>query len=143
MLEGLFDGSNPYFAAGAGMIGLTAVSGICLKGAGQLAFIAKRRLLVSLEIPIKDQSYPWFLEWMSKQNKNNEKRSFLGKLINKQLHQLSVETNFTRLSNGSISTNFSLVPGQGKHFFQWKGAFFQVERNRSSTTVIEYAVSLI
>ncbi len=138
MLETLLEG-NPYFSAGAGIIGLTAVSGFLLKGVGHLAFLAKRRMLVSLEIPIKDQSYPWFLDWMSNQRDVSGK-SRIGKLLNKQLHQLSVETNFSRHPNGSVQANFSLIPGQGKHFFEWKGAIFQVERSRSATNVNKNAL---
>jgi mitochondrial chaperone BCS1 len=126
-----FLSQNPYFNAGAGILGLTALSGFALQGLKRGAFIVKRRLLVSLEIPIKDQSYPWILEWMSTRN-NVPKLTLLGRILSPKLHQLSVETKISRAPNGSIYADFSLVPGQGKHFLEWKGAIFQVERNRSA-----------
>ncbi|KAI8902651.1 BCS1 N terminal-domain-containing protein [Globomyces pollinis-pini] len=131
-----FLAGNPYFSAGAGILGLTAVSGLAMKGVGHLSFLAKRRLLVSLEIPSKDRSYPWFLDWMAKQSKIKPKdNSIINRMMNKKLHQLSVETIFTKEVNGSSTAHFTLVPGQGKHFFQYKDAWFQVERTRESKMI--------
>jgi chaperone BCS1 len=131
-------GSNPYFSAGAGVVGLTALSGLAFKTAGRAAFLLKRRLLVTIEIPIRDGIYPWFLEWMAKRNHINaqpEKLSLMERFVSQRFHQLQVETRLTKHENGSISSSFSLVPGNGKHFFKYKSAWFQVERNRTSTMV--------
>jgi chaperone BCS1 len=135
-MESIF-GTNPYFSAGAGMLALTAVGGAAMKSSAHLAYILKRRLLVSLEIPSKDRSYSWFLDWMSKQNKLQPKQplSLIDKLMTRQLHQLSVETDFTTIGNGTSIANFSLVPGQGKHYFQYNKAWFLVERTRERTMV--------
>ncbi|KAJ3360589.1 hypothetical protein HDU91_004504 [Kappamyces sp. JEL0680] len=132
-MEG-FLAANPYFSAGAGILGLTAIGGLAVKGLGHAAYLARRRLLVSLEIPIKDASYPWFLEWMSKQGKQQSElqKGALQRLLGtKNVHQLSVETQLVKHDNGSVSSSFSLVPGQGKHFFIYRGAWFQVERSRA------------
>lgn len=118
---------NPYFSAGAGLIAITASLAAVRLGAGHALTIAKRRLLVSLEIPSKDQSYHWFLEWMANQNMIQPvKKSILDRLISRKHHQLSVETSFERHANGSTATRFSLVPGPGQHFFKYKDAWFQV-----------------
>ena len=133
--------NNPYFSAGAGVVGLTAASGLALKGASKAAFYLKRRLLVTIEIPIKDGIYPWFLEWMAKRNQEtlgvawNSQKSLVERLFSQRFHQLQVETRLIKHENGSISSNFSLVPGNGKHFLQYKNAWFQIERNRTSTMV--------
>jgi chaperone BCS1 len=98
----------------------------------------KRRLLVTLEIPSKDRSYHWFLEWMSKQSQQPHvlTNSWMDKLLkNRNLHQLSVETQFVKHANGGGAAQFSLIPGQGKHFFYYKGAWFQAERTRERTMV--------
>lgn len=133
-------GSNPYFSAGAGVVGLTAASGLALKGASKAAFYLKRRLLVTIEIPIKDGIYPWFLEWMARRNQESaavaaSRQSLLERLFSQRFHQLQVETRLTKHENGSISSSFSLVPGNGKHFLKYKNAWFQVERNRTSSMV--------
>lgn len=55
--------------------------------------------------------------------------------MTRKMHELSVETSFTRHANGAAIAQFSIIPGQGKHFFQYKGAWFQVERTRESKMV--------
>ncbi|KXN64673.1 hypothetical protein CONCODRAFT_45084, partial [Conidiobolus coronatus NRRL 28638] len=84
--------------------------------------LLRRRLLVSLEIPSQDKSHAWFLQWMATHK-------------NYKTQKLSVETSFKQHSNQSVSTNFSLVPGPGKHYFKYKGAWMQVERQRNGKMV--------
>ncbi|KAI8914939.1 BCS1 N terminal-domain-containing protein [Powellomyces hirtus] len=110
--------NNPYFSAGFGLIGVTAGLAVLKQGAIHGVTLARRRLLVTLEIPSKDQSYAWFLQWMSAQGSR------------RNAHQLSVETSFVRRDNGSVASNFSLVPGPGRHYIRYDGAWFQVERQR-------------
>ncbi|CAG8783857.1 38433_t:CDS:2, partial [Gigaspora margarita] len=114
-----FLSSNPYFSAGVGVLGVGASLAILRQGLTRGMTIARRQLLVSLEIPSKDKSYAWFLHWMSKQSIRNA-------------HQLAVETSFLQHDNGSVSANFKLVPGPGRHFFKWKGVWMQVERVRDN-----------
>ncbi|KAF0482762.1 Mitochondrial chaperone BCS1 [Gigaspora margarita] len=118
-LLGTFLSSNPYFSAGVGVLGVGASLAILRQGLTRGMTIARRQLLVSLEIPSKDKSYAWFLHWMSKQSIRNA-------------HQLAVETSFLQHDNGSVSANFKLVPGPGRHFFKWKGVWMQVERVRDN-----------
>jgi chaperone BCS1 len=75
---------------------------------------------------------------MSKQSqlKNVETNTIIDRILkNKKLHQLSVETNFVKHANGGGQAQFSLIPGQGKHFFQYKSAWFQVERTRERAMI--------
>ncbi|KAM3582000.1 Complex III assembly protein translocase and chaperone [Umbelopsis sp. WA50703] len=60
--------SNPYFSAGFGLIGVGAGLTILRQGINVGAALLRRRLLVTLEIPSKDKSYLWFLQWMSQQS---------------------------------------------------------------------------
>ncbi|KAJ3151013.1 hypothetical protein HDU89_002223 [Geranomyces variabilis] len=115
--------SNPYFSAGFGLIGVTAGLAVLKQGAVHGVTFARRRLLVTLEIPSKDQSYAWFLQWMSAQG------------ARRNAHQLAVETSFVRRDNGSVQSNFSLVPGPGRHYIRYDGAWFQVERQRERNMI--------
>ncbi|CAG8441676.1 3125_t:CDS:2 [Ambispora leptoticha] len=115
----LFDSNNPYFSAGVGVLGFGAGLAMLRQGLTRGASFARRRLIVSLEIPSKDKSYLWFLQWMSQQSL-------------RRTHQYAVETSFIQHDNGSVSTNFSLVPGPGTHYFKWRGAWIQVQRQRDS-----------
>lgn len=111
--------SNPYFSAGFGLIGVGAGLTLLRQGLTLGAGYLQRRLLVTLEIPSKDKSYLWFLQWMSHQA---PKRG--------RLQHLAVETSYKQHDNGSISTTFGLVPGPGIHYFRWRGVWMKVQRQR-------------
>lgn len=110
--------SNPYFAAGGGLMALGAGFTILRRGVGSLASLMYRRLIVDLEIRNSDKSYDWFLHWMAGYK-------------NRVSRQLSVQTKFIQHQNGSVSTGFSFVPGPGNHWLKYKGAWFHVSRERS------------
>ncbi|BEI83729.1 hypothetical protein CcaverHIS002_0403330 [Cutaneotrichosporon cavernicola] len=132
---------NPYFSAGAGLMGL-GVALTALRTAGKLgATAARRRMLITLEMTSKDKSYPWFLEWMAAQSAHAREvppsdRGLLGALRGRvtQLpsHELAVETNVKQHENGSSDAVFNLVPGPGTHYFSYMGHWFQVRRERDS-----------
>ncbi|KAI8825942.1 BCS1 N terminal-domain-containing protein [Fimicolochytrium jonesii] len=121
----LFDAftNNPYFSAGFGLIGVTAGLALLKQGAVHGVTFARRRLLVTLEIPSKDTSYAWFLQWMSHHG------------ARRNAHQLSVETSFVRRDNGSVASTFALVPGPGRHYIRYEGAWIQVERQRERNMI--------
>lgn len=100
-------------------------------------------MLVDVEISIKDDSYPWFLHWMTlyQQSQLNAGKAaaststymdrFLQKLTPGMRH-LSIQTQKVEHSNGAIHTHFSLIPGPGKHVLRYKNAFVFVNRMRES-----------
>ena len=135
--------------------GLTILRQGTLAGASLL----RRQLLVTLEIPSKDKSYLWFLHWMSSQSRNaqaavtgsslpgsgsatmaapvrhgllNRWSDRLATKINQRAQFLAVQTEFKQHDNGSVSTRFNLVPGNGKHLICYRGAWIQVERTRDA-----------
>ena len=57
--------NNPYFSAGFGLIGIGAAATVGRKLFQFGTVYARRKLLVSIEMPSKDKSYQWFLKWMS------------------------------------------------------------------------------
>ena len=127
------------------------------KGVNLAGNFAQRRLLVTLEIPSKDRSYPWFLEWMAAQSKRAKEleamaeaegsssttpvarpkafskiRQLLSGNVPVQSHQLAVETTYKQHSNGSTEALFTLVPGPGTHYFKYQSAWIQLKRERDS-----------
>ncbi|KAG0328145.1 hypothetical protein BG000_000633 [Podila horticola] len=125
-------------AVGAGLT-------ILRKGTTTGASILHRQLLVTLEIPSKDKSYLWFLHWMSSQArrqggvstianqaKNVKWTDRLANKINQRSQFLAVQTEFKQHDNGSVSTRFNLVPGNGKHLIRYNGSWIQVERTRDA-----------
>lgn len=82
---------------------------------------AQRRLLVALEIPSKDRSYEWVLNWMAYQGQSQWA---------KRMHQLSVETTLEQRRDGGVNAAFTLVAGPGTHWVRWRGAWLQVSHGR-------------
>ncbi|KAJ5692867.1 hypothetical protein N7462_002290 [Penicillium macrosclerotiorum] len=135
--------SNPLFTAGFGLGALGAGLTFAQKGVRHGAALLRRRMLVDVEISIKDDSYPWFLHWMTlyQQSQLNTARAatsnpgvvdrFLQKMTPGMRH-LSIQTSKVEHSNGAIQTQFSLVPGPGKHIIRYKNAFIFVNRIRES-----------
>ncbi|CAG7918055.1 unnamed protein product [Penicillium olsonii] len=135
--------SNPLFTAGFGLAGLGAGLTFAQKGVRHGAALLRRRMLVDVEISIKDDSYPWFLHWMTlyqqsqlsatkaAANSTSYMDRFLQRLTPGMRH-LSIQTQKLEHSNGAIHTHFSLVPGPGKHVLRYKNAFIFVNRMRES-----------
>lgn len=119
---------------------------------------------MTLEIPSKDRSYPWFLEWMSSQSPKPAairdpsssssstptsspaatvsaetprglRSLWKGKSpISLRSHELAVETTYKQHENGSSEAIFNLVPGPGTHYFRYRGAWFQVRLRPDAPT---------
>lgn len=109
-------GSNPYFSAGFGLVGVGAGLAALKKGS-QFAYTAFRRYaIITLEVPSKDKSYHWVLQWITAQGQRAQ--------------HLSVETTFQQHETGKVSTSFDFSPSPGVHFFKYKNNFVRVERSR-------------
>ncbi|ODV92467.1 hypothetical protein CANCADRAFT_1061 [Tortispora caseinolytica NRRL Y-17796] len=128
LAEKLF-ASNPYFSAGFGLMGLGVGLAALRQISRRTASLLYKQLLVDLEIPSKDKSYMWFLDWMAKQNVADAQSANRGGFFGRR--HLAVQTQYRQHDNGSVTTSFSLVPGPGTHIIRYKGAFIQVSRERS------------
>lgn len=113
--------SNPYFSAGFGLVGVGAgLAG--LRKSYQVALILFRRhFIMTLEVPCRDKSYQWLLQWILLNTKNAQ--------------HLSVETTFSQHETGKISTKFDFVPSVGTHFFKHQKTWIKVERTREQQTL--------
>lgn len=109
-------------------------------------------MLVDVEINIKDDSYAWFLHWMTLYQRSQlagssgavrgaadsgtvQKHGIVESLLRKftpGMRHLSIQTEKVELSNGAIHTQFALIPGPGKHVLRYKNAFIFVNRVRES-----------
>ncbi|PYH93665.1 hypothetical protein BO71DRAFT_381146 [Aspergillus ellipticus CBS 707.79] len=134
--------NNPFFTAGFGLAGLGAGLNLAQKGVRHGAALLRRRMLVDVEISIKDDSYPWFLHWMTlyQQSQVNAARSasrsgFMDSILQRLtpgMRHLSIQTQKVEHTNGAIHTHFALVPGPGRHVLRYKNAFIFVNRMRES-----------
>lgn len=108
-----------------------------------------------MEINIKDESYPWFLYWMTIHQRaqlsgssviksstevqsSAPRHGFVESLLRRftpGMHHLSIETEKIERPNGSVHTQFSLIPGPGKHILRYKTAFLMVNRVRETKSM--------
>lgn len=109
--------------------------------------------MVDVEISVKDESYPWFLHWMTvhqrrqlkphtqgarNRGSNRERSGFLNGLIERVMpgmHHLSIATERIEHPNGAVQTQFALIPGPGKHLLRYKNAFLMVNRVRETKSI--------
>lgn len=118
------------------------------KGLRNGAHLLKRRLLIDVEINVKDESYPWFLYWMTLHQRSQVSGTFnksstakvglvesVVRRLTPRIHHLSIETEKIERPNGSVQTQFSLIPGPGKHILRYKNTFLMVNRVRETKSI--------
>lgn len=98
-------GNNPYFGAGFGLFGLGAGVAVLRKGVQGAAIYFRRHHLITLEVPCRDKSYQWLLQWITVKGA-------------RQTQHLSVETSFEQFDTGHVVTKYDFIPSIGKHFFK-------------------------
>mmetsp|Transcript_100192 Transcript_100192/g.283692 ORF Transcript_100192/g.283692 Transcript_100192/m.283692 type:complete len:480 (-) Transcript_100192:39-1478(-) len=113
---------NPYFTAGAGLLGMGAVMGFLRQGAASLEVVFRRQLLMSLEIPSKDYAYQWVMQWLVARGVHASKH-------------LGVETTYTKDTAGRQSAFFDFVPSPGRHWVRYRGSFLRIDRDREARTM--------
>ncbi|KZS93364.1 hypothetical protein SISNIDRAFT_507177 [Sistotremastrum niveocremeum HHB9708] len=121
-------GDNPYFTAGFGLMGVGVALSALKQGLTVANTVLRRRMLVSLEIPNRDRSYEWVLSWMAYNASKSRSRW-------SRSHQLSVETRVEQQANGSSTALFNLVAGTGVHYFKYRGAWMQMQRERETKSM--------
>ncbi|KXT01837.1 hypothetical protein AC579_9405 [Pseudocercospora musae] len=133
--------SNPFFTAGFGLAGLGAAARYGSRALSSAASLIKHRMLVDVEITRHDKSYPWILDWMTRQyhtqlappahpSRLGIVESLIRRRWSPRLHHLQIDTQVVKSPAGSDHTTFALVPGHGSHILRYKNAFIAVSRER-------------
>lgn len=113
---------NPYFGAGFGLVGLGAGAAILRKGALVGTTLFRRHYMITLEVPCRDKSYQWLLQWITYKGA-------------KKTQHLSVETTFEQKETGDVKTKYAFIPSVGTHFFRYKNKWIKVDRTREQQTL--------
>lgn len=113
---------NPLFTAGFGLATMGAAAGLVSRSANVLQVVLRRQLLMTLEIPSKDYSYQWVMQWLVAKGVHNAKH-------------LGVETTYTKDAAGHQNVAFDFVPSPGRHWVWHRGSPILMERKRETVTV--------
>jgi BCS1 N terminal len=98
---------NPYFGAGFGLVGVGAGLAVLRRGMQFGTVLFRRHYTVTLEVPSRDRSYQWLLQWITARAARNTQH-------------ISVETTYTQEEDGGrVLTKFDFLPGPGVHIFRW------------------------
>ncbi|KAH7310424.1 mitochondrial chaperone BCS1 [Stachybotrys elegans] len=123
---------NPVFAGGLGIASLGAAAAFARKGALVAVGLARRRLLVKVEIGKQDPAYPWILGWLSQPRENP---GFIASRLTR-IHDLAITTATSPRgpgAHGPTSTHFALQPGYGRHIVKFGNSYIAVTREKHST----------
>ncbi|KAH7985969.1 hypothetical protein HPB49_026187 [Dermacentor silvarum] len=124
-------GTNPYFGAGFGLFGVGAAAAVLRKGMQIGMVLFRRHYMITLEVPCRDKSYQWLLQWITRHARHTQ--------------HLSVETTFLQPeAGGSARTSFDFIPSG--HPLLWGftefwglvsygGSWIRVERSREQHTL--------
>lgn len=112
---------NPIFGAGVGVAAMGVGLTLLRRGLITGMLMGQRFCTISLEVPSKDRSYHWVLQWI-----NNTKKS---------TQHIGVETRVISHENGSQSTEFDFVPSPGRHYMWFRRNLIIVEREREKSMV--------
>ncbi|KAF2076510.1 hypothetical protein CYY_002188 [Polysphondylium violaceum] len=119
-LQPLFE--NPFFSAGFGLVGLGSIMALGRKGFQTSLIQARRYFFVSVEVPSKDKSFHWLMEWLALKKGTNTRH-------------VSVETTFHQHESGDIVSKINFVPSVGTHYVMYKGRVIKVDRTREKNVI--------
>lgn len=120
LFSGLAD--NNFFTAGFGLFTVGAGAAILRKGLQGALILFRRNYMITLEVPCRDKSYQWLLQWITKRGAQNTQH-------------LSVETSFEKKDNGSVSTKYDFIPSVGTHIMWYRNTWIRVDRTREQSTL--------
>lgn len=120
----LFHGlaENNLFTAGFGLFTVGAGAAILRKGLQGAIILLRRNYMITLEVPCRDKSYQWLLQWITKRGARNTQH-------------LSVETSFEQKDTGHVRTKYEFIPSVGTHIMWYKNTWIKVDRTREQSTL--------
>lgn len=113
---------NTFFTAGFGLFGVGAGAALLRKASQGVFILFRRHYMITLEVPCRDKSYQWLLQWITKKGARNTQH-------------LSVETSFEQRDTGHIKTKYDFIPSIGTHIIWYGNHWIRVERTREQQTL--------
>ena len=100
------------------------------RGAQASLILFRRHFMITLEVPCRDKSYQWLLQWITQKGA-------------RKTQHLSVETSFTQNNTGHVKTKYDFIPSIGTHIMYYSGTWIKVERTREVKTKISFVSRLL
>lgn len=97
--------SNTIFGAGLGLVCVAIGLALVRKILHFIVVLWTRKFMITLEVPCRDKSYLWLLQWMTEKAAQNTQH-------------LSVETSYEEKDTGKVETKYDFVPSVGTHLFK-------------------------
>lgn len=120
MIAGLAD--NNFFTAGFGLFAVGTAGALARRGLQGAVILLRRNYMITLEVPCRDKSYQWLLQWITKRGA-------------RKTQHLSVETSFEQRDTGHVSTKYEFIPSIGTHIMRFRNTWIKVERTREQSTI--------
>lgn len=120
IVSGLAD--NNFFTAGFGLFTVGAGAAILRRGLQGGLILFRRHYMITLEVPCRDKSYQWLLQWITKKGA-------------RRTQHLSVETSFEQRDTGHVRTKYEFIPSVGTHIMRFRNTWIRVERTREQSTI--------
>lgn len=114
--------SNQLFTAGFGLFGVGAGAALLRKGFHAGLILFRRHYMITLEVPCRDKSYQWLLQWITQKGAKNTQH-------------LSVETSFVQRDTGHVTTEYAFIPSVGTHIMYYNGSWIKIDRVRQQQTI--------
>ena len=128
---------NPYFSAGFGLAGIGAAMSLLRQSSGFVQHVCRKRMLTSLEIPSKDHSYQWVMNWIIHQQQQPTSLARF-KFLNSLTQHFGLETVVVRggkSSDAKTEIDFNFVPSTGRHLMRLSDALVLVDRQRDNRSI--------
>ena len=92
-------------------------------------------MLTSLEIPSKDQSYPWVMNWIIQQQKTPQPIGFANFFTQHFGLETVVQRKGTAENNTKTDISYNFVPSTGRHLMRLNNSLVLVERQRDNRSI--------
>lgn len=132
---------NPYFSAGAGLLGVGAALAVLRQGALRGLFLLQRRYLTTVEITSRDPAYQWTTQWLAHQALSSGNHFTVTANVRSRPRALtgtaSIDGSGSGTKAGFSSSQWNLSPAPGIHFLRWRGAWIRVQRERERGALLD------
>jgi chaperone BCS1 len=116
--------SNQFLSGGFVLMVVGAAAALCRKVPGRIWSWITHRVFIEFEIPMKDNAFYWFNDWLAEQPYSKNWARWLTVRTKKKKKGLEVH------DDDDTDVNIILSPAPGNHWLFWRGYFIIVNRER-------------